>query len=157
MDRTFAAPPPGAVHEWAMCGVHQSNHRMIRPAGKCLRLDKARQCLSIAGGYRDNWRVNRRSVARIGGEIDPDQAILLASGVIPDANGADLDVLVLQHRRDMRALSFGRKPPTVIGAFHISIAEAAGRKRRGAMRANVAQSKNSPVLRAPQQYRFAAQ
>ena len=113
----------------------------------------------------DPWDVRRRLVGLaiapgIAGHPDEDQPLRLGHGIGAHADAADVDLLILDHRRDRRTDPVGAKPPAVIGALdHLPAADVAhqppGGKRRRPVRADVAQGVDRAVVLAAEQDRLA--
>jgi hypothetical protein len=158
------APPPLLVHERAVGGVDQAQHRVVDMDVVVQVVDQLGLAADHAGDRRG--REGRLAVeARVGRHPDPHQALGLDQRILPYPNFRDVQRVVGGQGRDLGAGPVGAEPPAVIGTFD-GLADPvlstgglgvrlAGRQLGGAVRADVAQGVDGAGLGAADQDRLA--
>ncbi len=151
-------PPPLLMHIGPVRRVHQADHRVVDMRIEIHRFDNDRLSADHAGQHR-RFVIRFGGAADIGGDIDPDDALLLAHGIAAHAEPGNIQGLVAGQRRHVGAGAHGIKRPAMIAALHHArralAQHFAGRQRRRAVRADVAQAIDLAVEVAAQQHRLA--
>lgn len=151
VDAVASPPPPRLMHKRTVCWIHQTYDAVI-DAARQIGGEKGR--LVLIGEYRHARDGSNRILARgkactqwtgIGDE-NPDETIVLFTGVIPRKDSINSQFLICRKRRNEPALSTMRVEfPTVIAAFDLLPIELPARERHTAVRASVAQSKGTAI------------
>ena len=154
----LGAPPPLAMHERAVGGVHQADHRVVDMGVEVHPVDQLGAATDHAGEFRRRMVRLRPWCAS---QPDPHQALAFRDRIAAHAEAAGVQVLARRQRGDGDADAVRAEPPAVVGAFDglkaRILAEPAGGERRCAVRADVAQREQCAVAAAAQHDRLAKQ
>src|SRR5215831_185221 len=147
--------PPRRVHEAGVGRVHQTESGVVGRAGE--RQHDRRHRRGRIGKDRHAGRLSWYGRFVRGREVDPHQALSLDAGIGAAANLAEIHLLAIPQRGNLDAGAAHVEPPAVIAARDRLTVEAAIMQRDAAVRADVAQRKDAPVVTAADEQRLTEQ
>ena len=147
------APIKRPVHERSMRRVHQPDHCVVHVAGEAHRPHH------VVGGVAEARDLRHRRqidfVDALFAHENPQVALPFANRIAAHLDPARVQVLAVDQRRYRRADAGAVEPPAVITALDLVSIVAPVRQRDAAVRTDVVQGEDSPLVVAADQHRLA--